>query len=242
MISKNTHRGSSLISAIKEWLPERTKTIDVLRNEANSIVVHRFTTAVLTIGAVGLALAPFTAGTSLAVAAGAAAGVAVGGTALGISLYLEGRNYVTSQEIVVKDRYLCNTVNERMESVSNFCEDICITFTAFDKHEAFELVLAAHIQVEDLCWSGKIASARQLHLQIDRSLLDYLLTDKLPNDLRAWIGRFLEAIGKTQTVNKLRNLADQLEKEKKKFERFENLSHEAAPTAIEQAVVRPSFI
>ena len=244
MISENAHRGSSLISAITEWLPARTETISVLRNEADSIASHRRTTAVLTIGAVGVgvatALAPFTFGTSLlvaaGVAAGATAGVAVGGAAVvgvqaWISQYLEGRNYDDSQEKIKKDRDLRNTVNEQMESVSKFCEDICITFTAFDKHEAFELVLAAHTQVEDLYMK---ASATQL--RFDRSVLEHLLVDPIPfDDLRNFIRIILEAIGKTQTVDKLRNLADQLEEEKKRFEQFENLSYDTAPTAIEQA-------
>ena len=253
MISENRHRGSLLISAVKEWLLARTETIDVLRNEADSIVSHRWTTAVLTIGTVGLgvatALAPFTFGTSVLVAAGvaaggaagAAAGLAVGGAAVVgtqavISHYLEGRNYADSQQKIEKDRKLCNTVNERMESVSNFCEDICITFTAFDKHKAFELVLAGHTQVsqvEHLSWSDLPSSATQLHF--DRRMLDYLLVDHLPDNLRALNADLLEVIGKTQTVIKLRRLADQLEEEQKRFERFGNLPYQTAPTAIEQA-------
>ena len=177
----------------------------------------------------GLALAPFTFGASLAVATGGAMMV---GSQLVISRYLEGQNYAASQQKIEADRVLCTTVKVRFESVFNFCEDICRTFTAFDMHEAFELVLAPHKQVED---RGTIASATQLHF--DRKMLDNLLVDHLSNDLQALIGNLLEAIGKTKTESELRNLADKLEEEKERFERFENLSYEAAPTAIEQASI-----
>ena len=229
MISENTHRGSSLILAIKEWLPARTETIRVLRNEADSIVSHRWTTTYLAVGTVGvgLALAPFTFGASLAVATGGAMAV---GTQVAVSHYLEGRNYADSQQKMEADKFLCNTVKVRLESVVNFCEDICKTFTAFDMHEAFELVLVAHTQVED---RGTIASATQFHF--DRKMLDNLLVDQLPNDLQAWISNLLEVIGKTKTVIEIRDLADKLEEEKKRFERIENLPYETAPTAIEQA-------
>ena len=204
---------TELVAELEKWMEYRAETISAMNSVADKLDrKHRDTNiakivgsgvgvlgaAAAGVGIVGLALIPFTAGISAAVAGGVSA--AMGGAALGLGTLtaagaqfveklVENVNLAKVQRVVDKDKAQCDKLKGLWDRFEKYCSDIVQTIKLADLSEEPDLEsLKTWVLVSTRETKSKVSVVAEAFHAVYKEITKGKTSTNQPTDINAGIG------------------------------------------------------